>query len=92
VPLATKDEMEAAVSSAAKAFQTWRHTPITSRQRIFFDLQRLVVKHTVCAAPLPCAHCAAHRLNQSVAGPRFVGRDCGVYCAGERQNRGRRAR
>ena len=36
VPFATPEEVEAAVSSAHKAFQTWRKTPIGARARLFF--------------------------------------------------------
>src|SRR5688572_13134692 len=46
VPLSTRDEMEAATTAATKAFPAWRATPITTRQRLMFDLHRLVVKHT----------------------------------------------
>ena len=42
VPFATREEVEAAVSSAHKAFQTWRKTPIGARARIFLKYQQLI--------------------------------------------------
>jgi malonate-semialdehyde dehydrogenase (acetylating)/methylmalonate-semialdehyde dehydrogenase len=42
VPLATREELDAAVASAKKAFQTWRNTPIGARARIFLKLQQLI--------------------------------------------------
>ena len=42
VPFATPEEVEAAVSSAHKAFQTWRKTPIGARARIFLKYQQLI--------------------------------------------------
>jgi len=42
VPLATQEEMERAVSSAASAFEKWRETPITARTRVMFNLQHLI--------------------------------------------------
>lgn len=46
VPMATHDEMRAAVSSAHNAFKSWRNTPVSSRQRVLFELQHLVRKHS----------------------------------------------
>lgn len=45
VPFATADEVNAAVSSAAQAFETWRKTPIGTRARIFLKYQELIRKH-----------------------------------------------
>ena len=45
VPLATPDELNAAVASAAKAFKTWRHAPIGVRARIFLKYQQLIREH-----------------------------------------------
>ncbi|TLX61624.1 methylmalonate-semialdehyde dehydrogenase (CoA acylating) [Stutzerimonas nosocomialis] len=45
VPFATTDEIEAAVSSAKRAFQTWRKTPIGARSRIFLKYQQLIREH-----------------------------------------------
>lgn len=42
VPLTTNEEFKAAVSSAKKAFQTWRSTPVTTRQRVMLKLQELI--------------------------------------------------
>jgi malonate-semialdehyde dehydrogenase (acetylating)/methylmalonate-semialdehyde dehydrogenase len=42
VPLATPEELDAAVASAAAAFKTWRHEPIGNRARIFLKYQQLI--------------------------------------------------
>jgi malonate-semialdehyde dehydrogenase (acetylating)/methylmalonate-semialdehyde dehydrogenase len=42
VPFATPEEVNAAVASAALAFQTWRKTPIGARARIFLKYQQLI--------------------------------------------------
>lgn len=46
VPLATQDEMKAATQAASNAFKTWRETPVSSRQRVMFKFQQLIVDHT----------------------------------------------
>jgi len=45
VPMATRDEVDAAVAAAQKAFKTWRHTPIGVRARIFLRYQQLIREH-----------------------------------------------
>ncbi len=45
VPLATADEVDAAVASARDAFTTWRKTPIGQRARIFLKYQQLIREH-----------------------------------------------
>src|ERR1700679_4292298 len=45
VPFATDDEVNAAVASAKRAYQTWRHTPLAARARIMLKLQALVREH-----------------------------------------------
>ena len=42
VPLATADEVAAAVASAKAAFPAWRKTPIGTRARIFLKYQQLI--------------------------------------------------
>jgi malonate-semialdehyde dehydrogenase (acetylating)/methylmalonate-semialdehyde dehydrogenase len=42
VPFATKEEVDAAVASAAKAFQTWRLTSLGVRMRVMLRFQDLV--------------------------------------------------
>jgi malonate-semialdehyde dehydrogenase (acetylating)/methylmalonate-semialdehyde dehydrogenase len=42
VPFATPEEFRAAVSSAKRAFNTWRKTPIGVRARIFLKYQHLI--------------------------------------------------
>ena len=45
VPLATASELEAAVAAASAAYPAWRHTPVTQRQRVLFNLQQLIRQH-----------------------------------------------
>ncbi|AAQ59757.1 CoA-acylating methylmalonate-semialdehyde dehydrogenase [Chromobacterium violaceum] len=42
VPLATADEVNAAVAAAKEAFKTWKKTPIGTRARIFLKYQQLI--------------------------------------------------
>jgi malonate-semialdehyde dehydrogenase (acetylating) / methylmalonate-semialdehyde dehydrogenase len=42
VPFATLDEIDAAIASARRAFDTWRVTPIGTRMRIMLNFQDLV--------------------------------------------------
>ncbi len=42
VPLATPEEVNAAVDAAREAFKTWRKTPIGARARIFLKYQQLI--------------------------------------------------
>lgn len=42
VPMATAEEVDAAVACAKRAFETWRHTPIGTRARIFLKYQQLI--------------------------------------------------
>ena len=46
VPFATDEELNAAVASAKKAFNTWKNTPLAARARIMLKLQALVRDHT----------------------------------------------
>src|SRR5471030_1717872 len=46
VPFATKAEVDAAVASAAKAFQTWRLTPLGVRMRVMLRFQDLIREHS----------------------------------------------
>ena len=45
VPFATPEEINLAVSSAKKAFASWKKTPIGTRARIFLKLQQLIREH-----------------------------------------------
>ncbi|KAM3377459.1 hypothetical protein P3S68_009872 [Capsicum galapagoense] len=47
VPLSTGEEFKAAVFAAKRAFPLWRHTPVTTRQRIMFKLQELIQRDIV---------------------------------------------
>ncbi len=42
VPMATIEEVNAAVASAQRAFHTWRKTPLATRARVFLKLQQLI--------------------------------------------------
>jgi len=42
VPFATPAELEAAVKSAAKAFERWRHAPVGARMRVMLKFQELI--------------------------------------------------
>ncbi len=42
VPMATLDEVDAAIAAAQEAFKTWRFTPIQARMRIMLKLQDLI--------------------------------------------------
>ncbi len=42
VPMATPDEVEAAINAAQDAFKSWRLTPIQARMRIMLKLQDLI--------------------------------------------------
>jgi malonate-semialdehyde dehydrogenase (acetylating)/methylmalonate-semialdehyde dehydrogenase len=45
VPFATDAEIDAAVASAKRAYQTWKNTPLAARARIMLKLQALVREH-----------------------------------------------
>lgn len=45
VPLATPEEVAAAVAAAQAAFPAWRRTPIGTRARIFLKYQQLIREH-----------------------------------------------
>lgn len=42
VPFATPEEVNAAIASSKKAYQTWRNTSQSTRQRVMLNLQKLV--------------------------------------------------
>ncbi|MFJ3373003.1 CoA-acylating methylmalonate-semialdehyde dehydrogenase [Pseudomonas sp. NPDC086251] len=46
VPFATASEVDAAISAAQRAFQTWKLTPIGARMRIMLKLQALIREHS----------------------------------------------
>ncbi|VVN44406.1 Methylmalonate-semialdehyde dehydrogenase [acylating] [Pseudomonas fluorescens] len=46
VPFATAQEVDAAISAAQRAFQTWKLTPIGARMRIMLKLQALIREHS----------------------------------------------
>ena len=56
VPKATQDEMNAAVDSASKAFESWSHTSILSRQQILFAYQGLIKSNMVRSSTHPAHH------------------------------------
>ncbi len=46
VPMATMEEVDAAIASAQEAFKTWRLTPVQARMRIMLKLQDLIRSNT----------------------------------------------
>ncbi|KAG2694393.1 hypothetical protein I3760_08G141600 [Carya illinoinensis] len=44
VPLTTYEEFKAAVTAAKQAFPSWKNTPNTTRQRIMFKFQELILR------------------------------------------------
>lgn len=52
VPLATPEELAAAVAAAHTAFKTWRKTPIGTRARIFLKYQQLIRENMAEVAAL----------------------------------------
>ena len=46
VPMATLDEVDAAVANAQQAFKTWSKTSLTKRMRIMLKFQQLLEEHT----------------------------------------------
>lgn len=42
VPLSTKEEMEAAVESSKKAFESWSKTSVLTRQQLMLKLQAVI--------------------------------------------------
>ncbi|MGO4268959.1 CoA-acylating methylmalonate-semialdehyde dehydrogenase [Paenibacillus sp. TAF58] len=45
IPISTKDDVDHAVRTAQKAFQTWSRTPVPRRARVLFKYQQLLVEH-----------------------------------------------
>ena len=45
VPQPTKAELESAVKSSQEAFKKWRKVSILTRQKVMFELQRLIREH-----------------------------------------------
>ena len=45
VPFATAEEVDQAVASAKKAFETWKDVPVTQRARMMLRYQHLLKKH-----------------------------------------------
>ncbi|WP_018131089.1 CoA-acylating methylmalonate-semialdehyde dehydrogenase [Effusibacillus pohliae] len=45
VPLSTKDEVDAAVQAALRAFPAWSETPVVERARVMFRFQHLLFEH-----------------------------------------------
>jgi len=45
-PIALPEELQAATDAAAEAFKKWKGTPVSARQRVMFNLQRLITERT----------------------------------------------
>ncbi|TRX54003.1 CoA-acylating methylmalonate-semialdehyde dehydrogenase [Thalassomonas sp. M1454] len=52
VPMATVEEVDAAIASAAEAFKTWSKTSVTKRMRIMLKFQQLLQERTSDIAEL----------------------------------------
>ena len=52
VPLSTKNDLDAAVESAAKAFPKWSSTPIKERVQVFYKYKTLLEKNLMELAEL----------------------------------------
>src|SRR5688500_10476401 len=46
VPLASAEQVDDAVRTAAVAFESWRTVSIAKRQRMMFSLRELLIRHT----------------------------------------------
>src|SRR5690625_2578223 len=44
VALASVSEVDAAVGTARRAFEEWRHVPVTRRQSVMFEFRRIVAE------------------------------------------------
>jgi malonate-semialdehyde dehydrogenase (acetylating)/methylmalonate-semialdehyde dehydrogenase len=74
VPLATRDELQAASDAAQTAFTTWKEVPISARVRVMFNLVHLINKHTD-----ELAHCITTEQGKTIAdakGDVFRGLEC----------------
>lgn len=47
VPEATQDEMQAAVDSCKRAYETWSKTTVLTRQQVMFNFQNLIKDNLV---------------------------------------------
>lgn len=54
VPFATDAEVDTAIASAAKAFETWKNVPIPQRARLMFRYQELLKEHHDELAEIIC--------------------------------------
>uniref|UniRef100_A0A0G4HJB8 methylmalonate-semialdehyde dehydrogenase (CoA acylating) n=1 Tax=Chromera velia CCMP2878 TaxID=1169474 RepID=A0A0G4HJB8_9ALVE len=45
-PQATSEELEAAAAAAQAAYPAWRNTPVSARQRVMFNLQKILKDRT----------------------------------------------
>ena len=70
VPKATQGEMQAAVDSCKKAFQSWSETTVLTRQAHMFKLQNLIREHLVSDA-----HPAGTRVQTTEPHQRTPGKD-----------------
>jgi malonate-semialdehyde dehydrogenase (acetylating)/methylmalonate-semialdehyde dehydrogenase len=62
VPFATPEELEAAVSSAAVAYRTWKNTPVGARMRVMLKLQELIRRDIK-----KLAECLTHEQGKTLA-------------------------
>ena len=60
VPFATAEELEAAISGAAEAFKTWKHTPIGARSRVISTMPAAAQTNATA-----CTHCSVSPRNST---------------------------
>lgn len=54
VPFATDDEVDTAIASAGKAFETWKNVPVPQRARLMLRYQQLLKEHHDELAEIIC--------------------------------------
>ena len=77
--MSAKDEVDAAVQAAVKAYPDWRNTPVTDRIKPLFKLKVLLDEHldeigrTITTnsktTPKPSPSCSRHRERRSSSSP-----------------------
>ena len=81
VPLATPDDVDAAVDAAATAFVDWRETPLARRTRVMFSFRELAERHKDDLARLVSAEhgkVVADALGEVARGLEVVEFACGI--------------
>ncbi|MPC16943.1 Methylmalonate-semialdehyde dehydrogenase [acylating], mitochondrial [Portunus trituberculatus] len=72
VPLATQDEMEAAVSAAREAFTTWSQTSVLTRQQVMFKYQQLIRQNIMFPVAVVCGNTYVFKPSERVPGAAML--------------------